>query len=189
MVEETLRAALKFWREETDVLIYLQTISSANEREKFTRLYERYRGLMFCQAHRILPETQDAEDAVHQAFLSILEHLDKITDVDCPKTRAYVVIIAESRAIDILRSRKRLVSAEDCAELPAPEILMDSGSDLARAMARLPARYREALLLRFDMGYTTKELSALFGMNRAAVQKLLWRAKDALRQELEKEGD
>lgn len=168
------------------MLIYLQAISSADEQEKFTQLYERYRGLMFYQAHRILPETQDAEDAVHQAFLSILEHLDKITDVDCPKTRAYVVIIAESRAIDILRSRKRLISAEDCTELPAPEILMDSGSDLARAMTRLPARYREALLLRFDMGYTTKELSALFGMNRAAVQKLLWRAKDALRQELER---
>lgn len=171
------------------MLIYLQAISSADEREKFTQLYERYRGLMFYQAHRILPETQDVEDAVHQAFLSILEHLDKIADVDCPKTRAYVVIIAESRAIDILRSRKRLVSAEDCGELPAPEILMDSGSDLARAMARLPARCREALLLRFDMGYTTKELAALFGMNRATVQKLLWRAKDALRQELEREGD
>lgn len=51
-------------------------------------------------------------------------------------------------------------------------------------MAALPARYRQALLLRFQMGYTTRELAGLFGMTEAA-GKLLWRAKQALKGKLE----
>ena len=107
--------------------------------------------------------------------------------MDCPKTRAYVVIIAESKAIDLLRLRKRLSPDIDIEMIPGPEIQIPGGSDLARAMSRLPARYREVLLLRFDMGYSTRELSRLFGMTQGAVQKLIWRAREALRQHLAKE--
>lgn len=169
------------------MLIYLQAIESPADRDKFQALYERYRGLMFHRTMLLLGQTQDAEDVVHQAFLSILEHLDKISDVDCPKTRAYVVIIAESKAIDLLRLRKRMSPDTDIETIPGPEIPIPGGSDLARALSRLPARYREVLLLRFDMGYSTRELSRLFGMTQSAVQKLIWRAREALRQQLAKE--
>lgn len=171
------------------MLIYLQAIESPEDREKFEALYTRYRGLMFWQARRILDSDQDAEDAVHQAFLSILEHLEKISSVDCPQTRAYTVIITESKAIDILRARKRWAAEADIESLPAPEIPLEGGSALAAAMARLPARYREALLLRYDMGYTTRELGRLFALRQGSVQKLLWRAREALRRELEREGE
>ena len=36
------------------------------------------------------------------------------------------------------------------------------------------------LLLRFAYGYTTRELAKEFGMTQSAVQKLIWRAKEAL---------
>jgi len=39
---------------------------------------------------------------VHQAFLSILENLDKISNVECPKTQSYIVIIVERKAIDTI---------------------------------------------------------------------------------------
>ena len=115
----------------------------------------------------------------------ILEHFEKISSIDCPKTRAYVVIIAESKAVDQLRARKRLASEAELEALPGPEIPLPGGSDLARAMAALPARYRQALLLRFQMGYTTRELAGLFGMTEASAGKLLWRAKQALKGKLE----
>ena len=70
------------------MLIYLQMIETDEDRQKFIQLYETYRGLMFYVANRILHNTEDAEDAVHQAFLSIIENLDKISMVHCPKSRA-----------------------------------------------------------------------------------------------------
>lgn len=170
------------------MLIYLQALEAPGERARFQMLYERYRGLMFHRAMQLLQNESDAEDAVHQAFLAILEHFEKISDIDCPKTRAYVVIIAESKAIDLLRWRRRLASDAELEALPGPELSLPGDSDLARAMAALPARYREALLLHCAMGYDVQELAALFGMKSAAVQKLLWRAKRALKRQLE-EGE
>ncbi len=168
------------------MLVYLQALSSEQERATFEALYLRYRSLMLSVARRFLPEPQDAEDAVHQAFLSILKNFNKISAIDCPETRAFVVIIVERKALDILRSRQKTVPLEEMergVEIPLPG---DSG--LADALAKLPARYRQVLLLRFAYGYTTRELAKEFGMNQGSVQKLIWRAKEALEKLYEEGG-
>lgn len=85
------------------MLIDPQMIGTDEKRRKFTHLYETYHGLMFYAANQILHNSEDSEDAIHQAFLSIIENLDKIAKVNSPKTRAYVIIIAEHKAVDILR--------------------------------------------------------------------------------------
>lgn len=59
------------------MLIYLQMIESEQDQVKFLQLYERYRGLMFYVANQILHSEQDAEDAVYEAFVSIIENLKK----------------------------------------------------------------------------------------------------------------
>ena len=53
------------------MIVYLQLIDTAEDRSKFERLYEQYKQLMFYTAFQILKRPQDAEDAVHHAFLSI----------------------------------------------------------------------------------------------------------------------
>ena len=55
-------------------------------------------------------------------------------------------------------------------------------------MAQLKPRERELLLLRYDIGYSTREAAPLLGMTPAAAHKALTRAKSALRAILEKEG-
>lgn len=168
------------------MLLYLQAIETARDRTKFEGIYHKYRGLMFYIARQILPNQQDAEDAVHQAFLSILENLKKISDAGCPKTRAFCVIVTERKALDIIRKQKRLTGA--CAdELRGVEIPLPGDSPLADAMAGLSARYREALLLRYDMGYSVREMAGILELNQAAVEKLIWRAKKALSRALEED--
>lgn len=170
------------------MLIYMQMIESEEDSSRFTKLYLRYRYLMFSVAKRILGDTYDAEDAVHQAFVSIIDNLGRIKEIDCPKTRSYVVVITENKAIDIIRSRKR-VSPREFDELDCGvEVPLSGDGGLADAMAKLPARYREVLLLRFDNGYSTRELAGMMDMTEGSVQKLIWRAKAALQKQLE-EGD
>ena len=89
------------------MLIYLQMIELSEERSKFERLYHQYRGLMLHVARQILHHDQDAEDAVHESFIKIAKNITKISEVDCPKTRAYIVIIVENTSIDILRKQKK----------------------------------------------------------------------------------
>ena len=167
------------------MLIYLQMIESEEDKSKFEKLYNQYRHLMFSVANKILNNQYDAEDAVHQAFVSIIDNLDKIKEVDCPKTKAYVVIITENKAIDIIRSKKHIIEDELIDTLYGLEIPMPGDGGLADAMAKLPARYREVLLLRFDNGYKTKEIAKMMNMTEGSMQKLIWRAKDALHKQLE----
>ncbi len=171
------------------MLIYLQIIESEEERSKFEQLYNNYRGLMYHVAMKILNNSHSAEDAVHQAFMSIIENLKKISEVECPQTRSYVVIIVERKAIDIIRTNSKIVSIDFEDTFPGIPIPLPGDSDLADAMAKLPARYREVLLLHYDNGFNTKEIAKLFNMKRGSVQKLLWRAKNSLRKQMEKEND
>lgn len=170
------------------MLIYLQMIESEEKRAVFEQIYLEYRQLMFQIAKRILHDDYDAEDAVHQAFLSLIDNLQKISDIKCPETRAFCVVIVENKAIDILRSKKHITQEELSEAMRGIEIPLPGDNGLADALAKIPARYREAILLHFHAGYSTKELAKMFGMTQSSVQKLIWRAKIALREQLEKDG-
>ena len=62
---------------------------------------------MYYTANRILRNSSDAEDVVHQAFLKVIEILDTISSPRCHKTRALLVTITEHKAIDLYREKQR----------------------------------------------------------------------------------
>lgn len=168
------------------MLIYLEMIETENDKEKFEQLYYKYRNLMYYVAHEVTKNQHDAEDAVQQAFLSIIENLEKVDSVSSSRTRSFVSIIAEHKAVDIVRKRRpvlELVKAEN--ELAT--YLPDDGDELLQAMAKLPKRYQNILLLHYHNGYSAHELSKMLGMSLSAVRKTIWRAKEALRKMLPEE--
>ena len=89
------------------MLIYLQMIETEEDRSKFEKLYDEYKGLMYTTAYRMLEHEQDAEDAVHHAFLKIAENITKVGEAVSGETKSYVMTILENRAIDVLRQRDR----------------------------------------------------------------------------------
>ena len=97
------------------------------------------------------------------------------------------MVTVERKCIDILRQQARRdgVPFDENTVLVTPP---PCGDPVADAMGRLPPRSREALLLRYGCGYSTRETASLLELSFAAAQKLLQRAKAALRTELEKEG-
>lgn len=163
----------------------MNTAEGEIDQAKFEELYLRYRGMMFYVAMGVLHDGPDAEDAVHQAFLSILENFEKLPEVESPKTQAYVVTVTERKAIDILRAEKAYVETE--LDQLGREVPPPGESALEDAIARLPARYRQVMLLRHQQGYDTKELARMLDMKQESVEKLLWRAKTRLKQIMEEE--
>lgn len=161
------------------MVIYLQMIESPEYKIKFERIYNRYRGLMYSIAYSFLKNEHDAEDAVHQAFVSIIENLEKLSSVESPKTKAFCVIVVERKSLNMIRERKKYADSYDL-ELDGIEISIPEETGLPSAMARLSGRHREALLLRFHFGYTTKEISDILGISHSATLKLIWRAKQEL---------
>ena len=170
------------------MMIYLQMIDTPEGRSKFEQLYLEYRGLMFHVANKILHNEQDAEDMVHQAFLKVAEHIEKIGEPKCPKTQSYIVTIVENQAIDLYRRRQKrqVVALND--ELPGVAAVYEGENALAACVLKLPARYREVILLRYFQGYSVKEVAAILGLSLSAASKLDQRAKNRLKALYEKEG-
>ncbi len=83
----------------------------------------------------------------------------------------------------MLREEKNYVEIE--VEALGREFQAPGASGLEDAMERLPARYREVMLLRYQQGYDTKEMAQMMGIKRESVEKLLWRAKSRLKQIME----
>lgn len=79
------------------MIIYLQMIESDEDKSKFEQLYIMYKGLMFHVAMKILKNEFDAEDAVHQAFLSLIENLKKISDVKCQKPELISLLLQNGK--------------------------------------------------------------------------------------------
>lgn len=167
------------------MIMYLQLIESDDDKAKFEELYVRYQRLMYFVAYKVVGNEPDAEDAVQQAFISIIENLDKVGAIDSPQTKSYVSIIAEHKAIDIIRAKKRFVELDD--SVMGMEVTLPGDCGLADAMAKLPGRYREVLLLRYDNGYDTQEIAQILNMKRGSVQKLIWRAKEMLAKNMTEE--
>ena len=171
------------------MFVYLAMIDSPDDQAKFERVYHKYRYLMLHVAKQILQNHHDAEDAVHQAFISIIENIEKISEVDSPKTRSFIVIISKRKAIDLLRQNTRRQTLELDEDIAGIQMPCDLDNPIAAAIAKLPPHLREVLLLRFDNGFTTREIASMLDISDSGVRKLIARAKRSLQEMLEKEGE
>lgn len=170
------------------MIIYLQMIETPEEKSKFEQIYLEYKGLMFHIAYEILHNEQDAEDAVHEAFISISENIKKFYDPICPKTHSYIVTIVENKAIDQYRKGKKHQTVELLDEIQGTVASYDGDNTLAACILKLPARYREMILLRYYHGYSVKEIASMMDISLTAAIKLNQRAKSKL-EKLCKEED
>ena len=171
------------------LMMYLSAIESPEEKIKFEELYYKYRGFMLKAAKRVLKGEQDAEDAVHNAFLSIAKNMKSLPEMDSPKMKGFLYIVTENKAIDVLRERKRRENEEPLDE-DAPLCAPADGGErsLAWCISQLPPRYQEIILLKYSHGYTTREIASILGISLQAASKLDQRAKARLRELCEKEG-
>lgn len=170
------------------MLVYLQMIETPQQQSDFEKIYLTYRGLMFHVANNILQNAEDAEDAVHNAFVAIAENMEKIEEPVCPKTKGYVVTIVESKAIDIYRKKSRHPHLTLCEEVIGITVDPFAGEGIGRCFARLPAQSRHILLLKYRYGYTNRELAHLLRLSEANVIKRTQRAKEKLAQLCKEEG-
>lgn len=163
------------------MFVYLQMIETPEERSKFESIYLLYRDTMYAVAYRILQNPQDAEDTVHHTFLKILENLSKISEIDCPKTKGYIVTIVENRAIDIYRRKKAHPTVPYDEKNVGTTVAYDGSDALAECILKLSPRQRNLLILRYHHGYELKEVAKMLGITYSNALTIEKRAKKKLK--------
>lgn len=167
------------------MLVFTQMLEAPDERLKIEEIFHTYGNLMFHVANKILNNDHDAEDAVQQAMFAIYQNLEKFSEIKCPQSRSFIVTIVERKAIDLYRAKQRnavVPFEEEFINVPAPSVVDAAAerTDLAKAMALLPTRYRELLFLKFDNGYSEWEIAVMCSMTEANVKKTIQRARKKL---------
>ncbi|WP_405219558.1 RNA polymerase sigma factor [Agrococcus sp. Ld7] len=115
---------------------------------------------------RALLDEPDADDAWSETFLAALEAYPRLAHD--ASIKGWLVTIAHRKSIDVLRRRTKLVVG-DVPDRLAPERGRDL--DLARALAQLPQRQRETVVLHHLGGLPFNEVAAAVGSSSAAARR------------------
>lgn len=175
------------------MLLFLAMLDTEEEKDKFARLYEKYRYLLLYVAKDILKDSYLAEDAVQEAYMALTRHMDKVDDVDSPQTKRFLVTIVKSKAIDRLRKEQRvelsayedaLGDVEDQKNLLDDYVKEEAFDQLVDAIRSLDEIYRVVLECRFLHELSEKETAKVLGLTEKTVSVRTYRARNKLREML-----
>jgi len=139
----------------------------AGDQSAMADLYDRYSGVVYGVALRVLANTTAAEDVVQEIFLQLWRNPQSF-DAERGRLAPWLAVIARNRAIDHLRKRPL---EDDIDELPIStgvDLESDSAQKLAIDKVRgvlehLPAEQRKALELAYFEGMTHTEIAGKTG--------------------------
>lgn len=173
------------------LFFYLSIIETEDDRSTFTLLYQHYETAMYHIAYSILHDRFLAEDAVQEAFIKLIKYLPEVTDVKCHKTKALIVIIIKSTAIDIYRKRKKQYRYEveeldeeaDTEEIPLDHMI--AKEEVQKLILGLKKEYKEIIVLKYVYEFSTREISDILCVKEEVVRQHICRAKKAVKKLLE----
>jgi RNA polymerase sigma-70 factor (ECF subfamily) len=153
----------------------------------FASLVKRHIRAAHAVAFAVLAEKADADDAVQDAFLSAIQHLDSCAPAE--KFRAWLLTIVRNRAFDLKR-RGRVRSVEMLEEgtaqthEPSPLEMAERSELNARltaAIGTLTDTQREVLMLHDIQGWKHADIAHLLGLAESTVRVHLLHARRRLR--------
>jgi RNA polymerase sigma factor (sigma-70 family) len=157
----------------------------------FEELVCRHGPMVRAVCRRVLGSTADADDAFQAAFLVLLRKARSIRRTDLLAN--WLCAVAYRTARQALRRRYRRGAFERTGdELPEPARTDDAPRDwlplFDSALQRLPAKYREPVVLCELRGLSRPEAARHLGLNEGTLSSRLGRARDLLRRELGPHG-
>lgn len=156
--------------------------------ERFEALYRSSRDDLYAYVATLLRDRAAAEDVTALAFERAYRRRRSF-DRRRGEERAWLFGIARNAALDELRRRRRVAQlAEDSAQSDEREEPDSDGTEVTlkrtavrTAMARLSAREREIVALKFHAGLANVEIARLLGVSESNAGTLLYRALEKLR--------
>jgi RNA polymerase sigma-70 factor (ECF subfamily) len=175
-----------------DEALLVQQIRSG-DRNALGEIYDRHAPVALAVALRIVADRGQAEDLVHDAFVTAWQKIDRF-DPARGSLRSWIVAIVRNRAIDRLRANRpsmEIGAADERSLLQTgPNPTWDDalarlgGAQLRAAVAELPTEQRDAVELAYFGGHTYREIATLTGVPLGTATSRLRLALARLREQL-----
>jgi RNA polymerase sigma factor (sigma-70 family) len=153
----------------------------------FERLYKRHVGDVYRYALAVMRNPADAEDVTQTTFLNAYRaYAEKGSRPEKPQN--WLIAIAHNVCRQRFRQSARRpaeVSFEDDIADTVPTDDAPTGDDIRRALGHLAFNQRAALVMRELEGRSYVEIAEILEVSTSAVETLIFRARRALREQLE----
>lgn len=73
--------------------LFLNLLDTQNEKDKFIKLYDKYKNMLYWISYGKTQSCQDAEECVQETFFYVAKHFEKIGDVNSSQTKGYLATI------------------------------------------------------------------------------------------------
>ena len=168
------------------------TAEDSAARSFIERLFAEHHGEIYGYLARLTRDDELAADLAQETFVKAYRALDSL--VDRSRARSWLFAIANRTALDEMRRRSliRFVpwTGESRGVAASAEETALRGSlsgELERALGRIPARQRSAIILSEIHELNGIELAAALRVSHDAARALLTRARESLREALAEE--
>lgn len=165
------------------------------DQDAFAELVTEYQTAVYNLTYRMLNEHHEAEDAAQETFLRAFRHLEKY-DASRP-FRTWLLSIASHYCIDLIRKRRiSLLSLDEFLPSQWLSVIADDGieevaisserRDLLQTMlGKLRPEERAIIVLRYWHDLSYEEIAETLDTNRGVVKSRLFRARQALANQLQ----
>jgi RNA polymerase sigma-70 factor (ECF subfamily) len=160
-------------------------VSKAELDRAFEDLYRAHLRDVYSYAYYRVGNHHDAEDLTEQAFLQAYRHFERARrESNGRPLRPWLIRIAHNLASNYHRDKARKPAAAlDAVEPPShphgTERVVEGREELREVIARLdelPEDRREALIMRFALGMSNREIARALGRTDGATKVLIHRA-------------
>src|SRR5207247_662032 len=172
----------------------LLSLVAGSDEDALAELYDRFGGVAYGLALRVLRDEALAQDAVQEAFLSVWRTADRFL-AERARASTWILTLVHRRAVDLVRreDRRRGEPLED-ADQGSGEATDEQADLRARrrvvqaALRQLPDDQREALELAYYGGFTQSELADRLGQPLGTIKSRMFTGLRRLRDLLADSG-
>ena len=166
-------------------------MSSEKRRQaKFDSLAEAYGTDLYRYAMWICGNDALAKDLVQETYLRAWKALDNLKNEGAAKS--WLITILRREFARTFERKVPKFTDVDTVEVPEDsELEPDDQAEvqlMRQNILKLPPKYREPLLLQVVMGHSCEEIAQLLDISKSAVMTQLFRAREQLRERVQKDG-
>lgn len=167
---------------------YLSLVDGVENKSKLEFIYENYSKRMYTMAYSVLRNREDAEDAMHETFISIARNIKSIDDPKAPRTLSYVLKAVKNTSINHKKKNDRNPACTYLDEMkPIADVeffeLLEIKNDyeiIVKAILELDEKYSDVLYMHFVEEMNVNEICDILGRKKATVKQQLVRGKKLL---------
>lgn len=170
---------------------------SRSDEAALGELYDRFSGVAYALARRIVRDPDLAEDVVQESFLSVWRGAGRFVP-ERARVSGWLLTLVHRRAVDLVRREQRR-RAEPLDQASVPHGRERSAEDAAwlrlerervqDALGRLPDQQRELLELAYFGGFTQSQLAERLGRPLGTIKSQMFAGLAQLRELLEPEAE